>query len=131
MKRIVLFGLIVASVAALGCAGIGGVGGPGHAMPGSIFTNSTYASADTTSTVYKLERKDFDVVGPVSVWAESTSILGWIESGNAGYGALLGKAKERGADDVMDVRIDNEVFNVLGLFAKVKTHMHGVAVKWK
>jgi len=132
MKRFVLFALMVTSVAALGCAGIGGVMGPGHAMPGSIMVGSTYASVDTTSTQYQIERKDFDVLGPVSVFAESSSILGWIEEGNAGYGELLKKAKEgKNADDVIDVRIDNEYSNILGLISNVKTHLHGIAIKWK
>ena len=132
MKHIALFALIAVSVFALGCAGIGGVGGAAHAMGGSIMTNSTYASVDTTSTTYQLEKKDFKVLGPVTGQATSTSILGWIESGDAGYKTLLEKAKEgKNADDVIDVRIDNQYSNILGLFAKVESQYHGVAVKWK
>lgn len=131
MKQIAMFAIIAVSVAALGCAGIGGVGGAGHATGGSIMTNSTYASVDTTSTIYQLEKKDFKVLGPVSGEATSTSILGWIESGNAGYYTLLEKAREgKNADDVIDVRIDNQYSNILGLFAKVTTKLHGIAVKW-
>ncbi len=132
MKRYVLFALMAASVVALGCAGYGMHGGPGHAMGGSIMTGSTYGSADTTSTVYNLERKDFDVLGPVMAEASSTSILGWIESGDSGYGTLLEKAKEgKNADDVIDVRIDNEVNNILGLYCTVNAKYFGTAVKWK
>lgn len=131
MKRFVLFALMAASVVALGCAGIGGVLGPGHAFGGSIMTNSVYASVDTVSTSYQFEKKDFTVIGPVQAVAESTSILGWIESGDAGYATLLEKAKEgKAADDVINVRIDNEYSNILGLYAVVKTHLHGVAIKW-
>ena len=131
MKRFVLFALIIASVATVGCAGLM-YAGTGHAQGGSIMANSTYGAVDTTSTTYQFERKDFDVLGQVTAVAQSTSILGWIEAGDAGYATLLKKAKEgKNADDVIDVRIDYKYSNILGLYAKVDSQYQGVAVKWK
>ena len=123
---------MVASVATVGCAMMAGTNGPQHAYPGSITTGSTYASVDTVSTQYQFERKDFDILGDVSVFVESESLLGWMQSGDAGYGLLYKKAREKmNADDVINVRIDNEKNNFFVFTSNVKTHMHGTAIKWK
>ncbi|RME73413.1 MAG: hypothetical protein D6776_07115 [Planctomycetota bacterium] len=102
------------------------------AGPGSLYVNETIPSKDTTSTQYRFERKDFDILGPVTAEAETTSILGWVASGDGGYGKLLSAAKSQfNADDVIDVRIDTEYSNILGLFSTVKTKIMGVAIKYK
>lgn len=133
MKRLVVLALVLgAATLSFGCAGVLGVHGPVNAGPGTIYTAATFAGMDSTSTVYKLERKDFDVLGPVSAEVETKSILGWIATGDGGWGALLSKAKgEKGADDVIDVRIDTEWVDILGIISTVHTRLYGVAIKWK
>jgi hypothetical protein len=134
MKRLALIAMVVVAVGiSTGCAGAWSFGNhPFNAGGGSIMTNQTFAGMDSTSTVYRLERKDFDVLGPVSAEVETKSILGWIASGDGGWKALLDKAKsEKGADDVIDVRTDGEYHNILGLISSVKTRLYGVAIKWK
>ena len=133
MKRLALIAVVASAIGiSTGCAGMGGNPWMAHAAGGSIMTNQTYAGMDSTSTVYRLERKDFDVLGPVSAEVETKSILGWIASGDGGWKALLDKAKsEKGADDVIDVRTDGEYHNILGLISSVKTRLYGVAIKWK
>jgi hypothetical protein len=133
MKHIALIALVAAAIGfSTGCAGIGSGPGTAHASGGSIMTNQTWAGMDGTMTSYRLERKDFDVLGAVSAETETKSILGWIASGDGGWKALLDKAKsEKGADDVIDVRVDNEYHNIFGIISTVKTRLYGVAVKWK
>ena len=135
MKRFALAAAVATAIGvSTGCAGAWNVG---HGMPfnaggGSLFTNQTFAGMDSTSTVYRLERKDFDVLGPVSAEVETKSILGWVATGDGGWKALLDKAKsEKGADDVIDVRTDGEFHSILGIISSVKTRLYGVAIKWK
>ena len=102
------------------------------AGPGSVYVNQTMPTKDTTSTQYRFERKDFDILGPVSAEAETSSILGWIATGDGGYGKLLSAAKSQfNADDVIDVRIDTEYSNILGIISTAKTKLMGVAIKYK
>ena len=134
MKRFALAAAVATVIGvSTGCAGAWGAGNhPFNAGGGSLFTNQTFAGMDSTSTVYRLERKDFDVLGPVTAEVETKSILGWVATGDGGWKALLDKAKtEKGADDVIDVRTDGEYHNILGLISSVKTHLYGVAIKWK
>ena len=133
MKRLAVLALVLSAVSlSFGCAGLLAVHGPTNAGPGTIYTAATFAGADHTSTHYNLERKDFDVLGPVSAEVETKSILGWIATGDGGWNALLSKAKgEKGADDVIDVRIDEEWVDILGIISTVHTRLYGMAVKWK
>ncbi len=133
MKRLALIALVVCAVGlSMGCAALWQANAPFNAGGGSILTDQTFAGHDTTSTVYRLERKDFDVLGPVSAEVETKSILGWVATGDGGWKALMDKAKsEKGADDVIDVRVDGTYHNILGIISTVKTHVYGVAIKWK
>jgi hypothetical protein len=134
MKRFALFAAVAIAIGvSTGCAGMWSSGShPTNAGGGCLMTTQTFAGMDSTSTTYRLERKDFDVLGPVSAEVETKSILGWIASGDGGWKALLDKAKsEKGADDVIDIRTDCEYHNILGLISTVKTRLYGVAIKWK
>ncbi|HVY60460.1 MAG TPA: hypothetical protein VHF22_02355 [Planctomycetota bacterium] len=133
MKHFALMAVVAAAIGfSTGCAGIGSGPDTAHAAGGSIMTSQTWAGMDSTSTVYRFEKKDFDILGAVSAETETKSILGWIASGDGGWKALLDKARsEKGADDVIDVRVDNEYHNIFGIISTVKTRLYGTAVKWK
>jgi hypothetical protein len=132
MKRLALALVVGAAMAvSTGCAALWSwpVSAAG---PGSLYVNQTIPSADTTSTQYRFERKDFDILGPVSAEAETSSILGWVATGDGGYGKLLTQAKSQlNADDVIDVRIDTQYSNILGLISTSKTKLMGVAIRFK
>ncbi len=131
VRTALVVGLVTVLVVTVGCAGARS-GAPAGGGPGFIYTDSTYPATDTVSTQYNLERKDFDPLGWVHTDVQSGSILGWIATGDAGYRLLYDKARtEKGADDVMDVRVDMHYWKILGIVSKVTNHLHGMAVKWK
>ncbi len=132
MKRLAL-ALVVGATMAMGsgCAALWSWP-VSTAGPGSLYVNQTMPTKDTTSTQYRFERKDFDILGSVSAEAETSSILGWVATGDGGYGKLLSAAKSQlGADDVIDVRMDTEYTNILGLMSTSKTKLMGIAIKYK
>jgi hypothetical protein len=127
MNKLMLLALTLSLV---GCAGMAGFG-PSAAHPGTIMTSTTYPGMVYGSTNYNFTTADFKIKGPVTVEAESSSILGIISSGDSGYGKLFQEAKDKmQADDVICVKVDTFHYNILGIIAKVKTKMHGVAVEW-
>jgi hypothetical protein len=121
--------ILVCAIALVGCAGFGGPSGVTGAFPGTIYTQAIYpAYASWGQVEYK---RDFDIVGEVNGDAESSSILGIICTGNSGYAKLYEAAKAKGADDVINVKIDTHYSNILGVYSKVITKLSGVAIKWK
>lgn len=127
MKKLALLAL---SMLIAGCAGIGGFG-PSGAHPGTIITDVTFPAANFSGTTYNFNSADFKIKGPVTVEAESSSILGIISSGDTGYGKLYQTAKEKfAADDVICVKVDTHYYNILAVYSKVKTKLHGVAIEW-
>lgn len=126
MKKLALLAISLL----VGCAGFGGIG-PSGAYPGTIYTQNTYPSANFSSTMYSFDKADFQILGSVTSEAESSSILGVVATGDSGYAKLYEEAKKQhGADDVICVKVDTMYFNVLGVISKVKTKLHGVAIKW-
>ena len=122
--------LILALSLLVGCAGMAGFG-PGAAHPGTIMTSTTYPGANFNATHYTFGKSDFQILGSVTAEAESSSILGIIASGESGYTKLYEEAKKQhSADDVICVKVDTHHYNILGIIAKVKTKLHGVAIKW-
>ncbi|GIW72944.1 MAG: hypothetical protein KatS3mg102_2486 [Planctomycetota bacterium] len=132
MKRVALALVLgVAMFATTGCAALWSWP-VSSAGPGFLYVNQTLPSEDTTSTVYKFERKDFDILGPVSAEAETSSILGWVATGDGGYNKLLTQAKAQfNADDVINVRIDTSYSNILGIISTAKTKLYGTAIRFK
>ena len=130
MKKLALLACVILVA---GCAGIGGPGGPLGAASvtggAGIMTNVTYpAVAPLNKVAYK--ELDFEIVGPVQVEVQSSSILGLFQSGNSGYIELYKQAVTKGAHDVINVKIDTHYYNILGIISRVKTIMHGTAIKW-
>ena len=114
----------------VGCAGTGGFG-PSGAYPGTIMNATTYPSENFSSTSYQFGKNDFQILGSVTAEAASSSILGIIASGDSGYVKLYDEAKKQhSADDVICVKVDTFYYNILGIISKVKTKLHGVAIKW-
>ena len=127
MKKMIM--LLCAVIGCVGCAGFGGPGVAG-AFPGTIMTDATYPGMAVWSRV-NYNMKDYEVIGEVTADAESTSVLGIIASGDSGYIKLYKAAKAQGADDVINVKIDCQYYNLLGLYSVVKNKLHGIAIKWK
>lgn len=126
MKKFALLALSLL----VGCAGMAGFG-PSAAHPGTIMTSTTYPGANFSATHYTFTAADFKIKGPVTAEAESSSILGIISSGDSGYGKLYELAKaNQNADDVICVKVDTYHYNILGIIAKVKTKLQGVAIEW-
>lgn len=113
----------------VGCAGINGFG-PAGAYPGGLIGDVTYPGSNFNATQYSFSKGDFEIIGPVTAEAESTSILGVISSGDSGYAKLYSQAKAQGADDVICVKVDTHYYNILTFYTRVKTKLHGVAIKW-
>ena len=126
MKKFALLALTLM----IGCAGMGSFG-PSGAHPGTIMTNMTYPGANFNSTTYNFTKGDFKILGTVTAEAESSSNLGILASGDSGYTKLYDEAKKQhNADDVICVKVDTHHYNILGIIAKVKTKLHGVAIEW-
>lgn len=128
MKNLALLTCVI--MLCVGCAGAGSMS-PAAAFPGTILTDVTFPGANFNQTQYTFAKSDFEIVGPVTAEAESTSILGILASGDSGYGKLYANAKAQGADDVICVKVDTYYYNILALFSRVKTKLHGVGIRWK
>lgn len=126
MKKLALLALSLL----VGCAGAGMMP-PAGAYPGTIMIDSTFPGANFNATHYTFNKGDFQILGGVTSEANSSSILGIIASGDSGYIKLYEEAKKQhGADDVICVKVDTHYSNILGIISKVKTKLHGVAIKW-
>ena len=126
MKKLIM---LICAVALVGCAGFGGPGVSG-AFPGTIMTNATYPGTAHWSNV-NYNMKNYEIVGEVNATAVSTSILGILASGDSGYIKLYEAARAQGADDVINVKIDCQYYNILNLYSKVTNKLRGFAIKWK
>lgn len=129
-----LLSTVVVAVAALtlsGCAfGVASYG-PGGALPGAYADQMVFPASNTASTVYQLTTDDFEIRGTVEAEGESTTLFGFFSKGDNGYRSLVREAQEQGCDEVINVRTDVEVTNILFLYIKVRTHMTATAIKWK
>lgn len=74
----------------------------------------------------------FEVLGNVQGEASYIMVAG-IMIGDAGYDAAYRNAlaKIRGADALIDVKVDSRFFSFLGLFIQIKTKLTGKAIKFK
>ena len=126
MRHLALLTLVMC----VGCAGAGFLP-PSGAHPGTIMESVTFPGENFNATHYTFTKGDFQILGSVTAEAESSSILGIIASGDSGYIKLYENAKQQhNADDVICVKVDTFYYNILGIISKVKTKLHGVAIKW-
>lgn len=109
----------------------GGRLGLGTARPGSILTNQVRPGYDSVGNAFQLRSENgFTFVSTVTAESSSSSILGWIASGEGGFGKLYEAAKAAGGDDVINIRTDVEYNDILGVYLQAKTKWYGVAIKY-
>lgn len=130
MKKMILaVGAIAAAAIVTSCAGVTtNYGGPATAMMGpNFFTNASYNAfiGDVQSTDYKVVKHG--VEGSSSV----KSFFGVVHLGDASFETLKKEALNGiDADDIIDVRLDYDVDNIIGLNT-VKVTLRGTAIKYK
>ncbi len=127
-KTVVLLAILAAVVFVSGCATSLTGCGFDHAGPGLVFTDiykGGYISPKADSL------KDVTVLGAVSVVSKSSSILGWISSGDSSIWAAKNDAlKGLDADDIINIEVDTKVKSILGVISEVELHLRGIAIKY-
>lgn len=139
MKAFTCFAVLLSGGSLLlsGCAipGLGGGPttqiGPSGVGQGGLFTHVSYPSENTSTTRYELTSDDFEILGPVTGRGSSMNILGIVAMGESGYEKALNQARAGGADELMNLRLDTDFTNILGLFKKSETVVTGTAIRWK
>ena len=133
MKKMFLaLGAIVSAAIVTSCAGIAtNNGGPATYFPGyNVYTEGSYIAfiGDVQSTDYTVVQHG--ITGEATI----KSFFGIIHEGDASFQTLKEKAffdnKIQDADDMIDIRIDYDQNNILGI-NKVKVKMTGTAIKYK
>jgi hypothetical protein len=129
----VLVKLVLASplLVITGCAGFSGGVGPSGVSLGSFAGNVTYPSLLAQRTDFVLDTDDFTVIGPVSAQTSSMNVLGIVGAGSSGYGELLKAARAKGADDVMNIKLDTQRMSILSIYTRSTTILTGTAIRWK
>ena len=132
-SRMAVLCLALLSVVAIaGCATQPMSMGPSGIGFAPVFTSVTYPADNTAFTRFQFAPSDVVIKGPVSGSSTSHSIIfGLIAIGNSGYEKALAEAREQGADDVVNLRVDASYFNFLGLYSSVTTTITGTAINWK
>ena len=121
--------LITALGTLIGCASIG----PGGAAPGFIFSDVTYPNTLNPNMDYRItfDRDDIELLGEVEAVATSKWIAFVFSKGDSGYGALMDRAQEMGADGVMNVTIDTNFKWYFIFYAKVTTKLTAQAYRYR
>jgi len=139
--KTLLLGLACGTVACLlssGCASFaithpGGEGKttPCGVSPGTLVGDVTYPNFTSVNTQIQLTSNDFTILRTVTTEARSSSVLGLFSSGDNGYAKLFEEARNAGADDVINIKVDTRIYRVMiGLYAEATTKMTGTAIKW-
>jgi len=134
MSRILLGLVLLSTLTLVGCGGLQQLSGVYGSSGGAIFSNINYPSLlnPTMEHEITIERKDLEILGPVTSQACSYQVLGFFGTGNAGYEMLLQAARDKGADGVMNVAVDTKLdYYVFGAYSKVTTTLYGTAYKYK
>ena len=127
MKKMILgLGAVVAAAIVTSCAGVAtNYGGPATAMMGpNFFTNASYNAfiGEVKSTDYKVVKHG------VSGSSTIKSYFSVVHLGDASFETLKKEALSGlDADDIIDIRLDYDVDNVIGLNT-VKVTLHGTAI---
>lgn len=130
MKGILVSIFVVFLVATMtGCAGYMTPVGYGSASSALIYTKVGFPSAIQDMT---LSPGEYRILGPADGEASSSNILGMVASGDAGvFKAYKNALQKTGGDDLINVKVDTEVFSILGLFTNVTTKVYGQAIKYQ
>lgn len=78
-----------------------------------------------------LEGQSYDLLGRVVYKGKMHNLFGLFTWGGASYYKLYEKAKEMGADDVVNVSVDYETWHIGGLYNQRTYVMSGIAIKYK
>ncbi|MCB1171728.1 MAG: hypothetical protein KDK25_15375 [Leptospiraceae bacterium] len=83
-------------------------------------------------TTFQLDSDDYQIVGTVEAEGTIYSILGLFNYGGQGFSALRKKALEMGADDVINVQSDLEVFGILFfVYNEFRWKATGTAIRYR
>ncbi len=113
-----------------GCVGLMGAGGATTTTAG-IYTAMNLPSEYSPSTVHQFNASDFEILNRVESMGETKNILGIIATGNAGYHGLLAKCREAGGDALIDVYMDVDYMNILGVYGVAKYNLYGTPIQYK
>ena len=128
-KMLAVLSLIVIAALFSGCATSMTGQGFEFAGPGLILTD-LYKGGFILPKAESLQ--DVTVLGPVSGVSKSSSILGWVSSGDSSIKAAKDDAlKGLDADDILNIEVDSKVKSILGVISEVELHLRGIAVKYK
>ena len=132
LKRLSLAVVVLSMVISfVGCVGIMGPGGLATTTPASIYTAMNMPSEYSPQTVHQFSADDFQIMNRVESEGETKNILGIIATGNAGYHGLLEKCREAGGDALIDVYMDVDYMNILGVYGVAKFQLYGTPIKYK
>jgi uncharacterized protein YbjQ (UPF0145 family) len=97
---------------------------------GSLYTSATLP---VVVDVGQRPMESYEIMGEVTGRSVATNILGLIAIGDAGVSAAYNDALKhaRGANGLIDVRVDYKSTSILGLIATYETIVTGVAVRYK
>lgn len=115
MKKKAVFALVLAGALVL--------------LPGCVST-TTQARRDPNITT-NLARKDYEVLGPVTMESDVTSILGIIYFGGKGYADLLAEAQRLypEANALIDIYRDQKNVTILGVYNRFGMIYSATAIK--
>jgi len=131
MKKIIcVVAILVLGALLSGCAGYGYGNGFAYAGPGSLFTDAYYGGYIQPKAE---SLKDVEVLGPVKGVSKTTSILGWLSTGDGSILAAKADALRNypNADDILNIEVDSKVHSILGIISDVELHLRGIAIKYK
>ena len=95
-----------------------------------VSTSCMSVPARPHSGTVALVPKDYTIVGKVTYEGTIRQVLG-IRWGGASYKALYSKAREMGADEVINISVDVTDIVFLGIYNQAKIVMTGTAIKYK
>jgi hypothetical protein len=131
MFKAILGGLLTLPLLT-GCSLVS-INSPVGTSGGALFQSQNYGGKDGSSKAeMHMESSDkYHIVGPVSTKGNASSILGLVGFGNTGYGLLVEKARDMGADDVINLYADTHHTSVLlGLYTSSTVTYYGTAIKY-
>ena len=134
MKAKITLSLLVATAMLLtitGCtsAGVHSPTGFSTVIGPAVFSSVTYPSYIQPTT---LTGREYQVLGNVEGTSSAKSIFFMFAVGDGGINTAITNALSRApqADDIIDLKVDTDVFNFLWMYISSTTHVHGKAIKY-